>query len=244
MDEALLSFDALVYCKTYEKVDYESLNRPAIYMPLGYCDEVHRPIASSDPKWSCTAGFLGGWEPRREHLLHAVATAGVDLKIWGGYWDFLKDGKRTLRRKIILSQLAGGESFSIHQDPLLASTLQGGEVYADDYARALSGTRIGLGFLRKVCPDQHTTRTFEIPACGSMLLADRTDEHLQFFEEGTEAEYFADEIELIDKVQFYHANESARMKIASAGYHRCMTGRYAYIHRMADALCSILKLVN
>ena len=57
-------------------------------------------------------------------------------------------------------------------------------MYADDYARALTGSQIGLGFLRKVCPDQHTTRTFEIPACGSMLLADRTDEHRGFFQEG------------------------------------------------------------
>jgi spore maturation protein CgeB len=244
MDETFQSFDAIVYCKAYERENYESLNCPVIYMPLGYCDEVHRPIKSLDLKWICTIGFLGGWEPRREHLLHKVAVSGVDLKIWGGYWEFLKDGKRTLRRRIIMRQLAGGESFTVHRNPLLASALQGGEVYGEDYAKALSGTRVGLGFLRKVCPDQHTTRTFEIPACGSMLLADRTEEHLQFFDEGKDAEFFADEEELIDKVNFYNINERARKKIASAGYDRCTAGRYAYIHRMADALASIMKVLK
>src|SRR5258707_10013313 len=150
MDEAMRSFDALVYCKSYERAQYQTLGKPVVYMPLGYCDEVHRPVASQDARWSCTVGFLGGWEPRRELLLHAVAAAGVDLKIWGGHWEFLRDGKWTPRRHIILRQLAGKDRFRFHSDELLSRAHQGGEVYADDYARALTGSKIGLGFLRRV----------------------------------------------------------------------------------------------
>lgn len=239
MDAAIGAFDILVYCKAYERGSYEALGKPLVYMPLGYCDEVHRPLPSDDPRWSCAAGFLGGWEPRREHLLHAVAAAGVELKIWGGAWDFLHDGRWSLRRQLVLGQLAGQDKFRIHRNPLVAAAHQGGEVYADDYARALTGARIGLGFLRKVCADQHTTRTFEIPACGSMLIADRTDEHMAFFAEGKEAEYFGTEEELVDKVGFYSNNEQARSAIAAAGRLRCESSRYAYIHRLRDALAEI-----
>jgi spore maturation protein CgeB len=232
MDEAIRHFDVLVYCKSYEKSDYEAIGKPVVHMPLGYCDENHRPMSPVDTPWTCDVGFLGGWEPRRERMLRAVAQTGVSLKIRGGYWDFLRDGRWTLRRRIILGQLAAGEKIRIHRDELLATRWQGNEVYADDYARALSGARIGLGFLRKVCPDQHTTRSFEIPACGSMLLADRTAEHQEFFEEGREAEYFGSPEELLDKVRFYCRDESARKKIAQGGYRRCAAGRYAYIHRL------------
>jgi hypothetical protein len=236
MDDAMAAFDAHVYCKRYERAEYEALGKPAIYMPLGYCDIMHRPLPGGDAKWQCDVGFLGGWEPRRERMLHTVAASGAALKIWGGYWEFLADGRWTLRRRIILGQLAGLDSFQIRRDPLLASAHQGGEVYADDYARALSGARIGLGFLRTVCPDQHTTRTFEIPACGSMLVADRTGEHQAFFEEGHEAEYFSSDQELVDKVRFYSIHESARARIAAAGRQRCINSRYAYIYRLEAAL--------
>lgn len=236
MDQAMGAFDVLVYCKRYEDAQYAALGKPLVYMPLGYCDEVHRPLPSDDPRWSCVAGFLGGWEPRRERLLHAVAQSGVDLKIWGGYWEFLADGRWTLRRQMILSQLAGEDRFAFHRDPIVAAAHQGGEVYGDDYARALTGASIGLGFLRKVVPDQHTTRTFEIPACGSMLLADRTDEHRALFEEGREAEFFEGEAELVDKLRFYAANETARAEIAAGGLRRCVEGKYAYIHRLRAAL--------
>lgn len=239
MDRAMGAFDVLVYCKSYERKDYEALGKPLVYMPLGYCDEVHRPLPSDDPRWNCGVSFIGGWEPRREQMLHAVAAAGIDLKIWGGYWQFLRDGRWTLRRFVILKQLAGGDAFRIHHDELLTATWQSGEVYDDDYARALTGSRIGLGFLRKVCPDQHTTRTFEIPACGSMLLADRTDEHREFFEEGKEAEFFSSTDELLDKAKFYTADESARAHIAQAGYMRCIESRYAYVHRLRTALESV-----
>jgi spore maturation protein CgeB len=239
MDEAMREFDVLVYCKSYEREQYEALRIPLLYMPLGYCDEVHRPLPCDDVRWKCAVGFLGGWEPRRERLLHLVAETGVDLKIWGGYWDFLHDGRWTVRRHIILRQLAGGDHFRLRRDDLVARSYQGGEVYADDYARALTGSKIGLGLLRKVCPDQHTTRTFEIPACGSLLLADRTEEHQEFFDEGEEAEFFGCGEELIDKVEYYCGNEPARARIAKAGYERCIRGRYAYVHRLSAALAAI-----
>ncbi|MEO5718836.1 MAG: glycosyltransferase [Chthoniobacterales bacterium] len=239
MDATMREFDVLVYCKSYEKAAYEALGKHAIYMPLGYCDETHRPLPSTDPRWHCQLGFLGGWEPRREQLLTPMAEAGLDLKIWGGYWDHLRDGRWTVRRKIIMDQLAGGEPYRIQRNESLAACLQGGEVYGDDYARALTGSRIGLGFLRKVCPDQHTTRTFEIPACGSMLLADRTREHQEFFAEGKEAEFFDSEQECLDKAKFYVRHTDTRVRVAEAGRQRCIDGRYAYIHRLSDALEAI-----
>jgi len=242
MDDALSAFDVLIYCKTYERTDYEQIGKPLVYMPLGFCDEVHRPLPSDDIRWKCSVGFLGGWEPRRERLLHSVAATGADLKIWGGAWDFLVDGRWTPRRHIVLGQLAGDDKFAFHRDPLIASAYQGNEVYADDYARALTGAKIGLGFLRTVCDDQHTTRTFEIPACGSMLLADRTDEHGSLFEEGVEAEYFSSDAELLDKLGFYARHEEARFRIADKGRERCDRGRYAYVHRLGDALESLRRL--
>jgi hypothetical protein len=236
MDEAMGAFDAFVYCKAYEAKNYQDLGKPTLYLPLGYCDETHRPMPSSDSQWNCAVGFLGGWEPRRETLLSAVAASGVDLKVRGGYWDFLSDGKWTLRRHIILNQLAGTDHFKFRRNAVVSDAYLGGEVYGDDYARALSGARIGLGFLRKVCPDQHTTRTFEIPACGSMLLSDRTQECQEFFAEGREAEYFDSPEELVDKVQFYTTHEQARAHIAAAGRQRCIDGRYSYLERMRDAM--------
>jgi len=241
MDETISQFNLLLYCKSYEKRSYEELGKPVFYMPLGYCDEAHRPMPTDDAQWSCAIGFLGGWEPLRERALHAVAGVGADLKIRGAYWDFLSDGQWTLRRQIILKQLAGDEHFRIHYDSLLAKAWQGGEVYGDDYARALTGARIGIGFLRRTWPDQHTTRSFEIPACGSMLLADRTKEHNEFFEEGVEAEYFGSTEEMLDKIAYYTSNEPARRRIAEAGYRRCIEGRYAYIHRIAAALGHIAR---
>ena len=240
MDAALPLFDTLVYCKRYEQTDYERIGPRTIYMPLGYAEDVHRPLPSSSPQWACQIGFLGGWEPRRESLLGAVASAGADLKIWGGYWNHVRDGRWTPRRHVILNQLAGTDPYRIMRRPALAQTLQGGEVYGDDYARALSGARIGLGLLRTVCPDQHTTRTFEIPACGSLLLADRTDEHQAFFEEGVEADFFSSTEEMLDKIAFYIRNEDVRSRVAMAGIERCRRSKYAYSNRLEMVLDNTL----
>ena len=63
-----------------------------------------------------------------------------------------------------------------------------------------------------------------------------TRELTPVFEEGKEAEYFGEENELLEKVRFYTTHDDARARIAAAGRQRCIAGRYAYVHRMAEVL--------
>ena len=243
MDEGMTIFDYAVTSKRYELEDYHRTCRQVIYMPLGFSEGAHRPFVPADPiqrlHYTSDVGFLGGWEPRREKLLNAIAQTGCDLKIWGYAWDHLVDGKWSPRRALRLKILAGSESFKIQRNDQLAAALRGGEVYGDAYAWALSGARISVGFLRHTWPDQHTTRTFEIPACASMMLADRTEEHQEFFEEGHEAEFFSSQEELVDKVRFYLGNEPAREKVALKGYDRCYRSQYSYRSRISRVLDQI-----
>jgi spore maturation protein CgeB len=69
-----------------------------------------------------------------------------------------------------------------------------------------------------------------------MLVADRTQEHQEFFEEGKEAEFFDSPEELLDKVKAYCRNESARKGIAERGYKRCIDGGYSYVCRLDKVL--------
>jgi spore maturation protein CgeB len=240
MDAAIGLFDVLVTSKQYEMAAYAEVGPQVIYVPLGFGLDAHRPMSPADavPRaaFASDVGFLGGWEPRREQLLSAVAPHVPSLKIWGNAWDHLHDGRWTLRRYYRLKTNAGTAKFSIRRNAPIAAALQGNEVYAHEYAWALSGAKISVGFLRHVCPDQHTTRSFEIPACGSLMIADRTDEHREFFEEGKEAEFFSSTDELVDKVRFYVANDAARERMAKAGFERCHSAGYSYHHRVAEIL--------
>jgi spore maturation protein CgeB len=69
-----------------------------------------------------------------------------------------------------------------------------------------------------------------------MLLADRTEEHQEFFEEEKEAEFFDSPEELIEKLSFYSKNGSARTRIADKGCQRCKDSGYSYVCRMKDVL--------
>lgn len=243
-DRALPKYDYLLTCKRYELAEYRRVCRRVVYVPLGFDEEMHRPRDPDDPAerraFESEVGFVGGWEPRRERLLTAIARrTRCQLKVWGSSWDHLADGRWTPRRAVRLRQLAGAEPYALRRNPILAAALQGDEVYAERYAFALTGAKIGLGFLRVVCPDQHTTRSFEIPACASLLLADRTDEHRELFREGEEADFFSSEDELVDKVRYYLAHPEARDRVAKRGRERCLAAGYSYRARLTAALAAL-----
>jgi spore maturation protein CgeB len=243
MDRCMPLFDSVITSKTYELEQYRKVCKQVIYMPLGFSETVHRPLETeaTQPggKFYTPIGFIGGWEPRREEYLSKLVQAGGKLKIWGYAWDHLIDGRWTVRRAYRLKINAGNAKFRIARNTSLANCWQSGEIYGDEYAQALTGTKISVGFLRFVCPDQHTTRTFEIPACGSMLLGDRTPEHQEFFEEGKEAEFFSSVDEMVEKAIYYQEHEHERLAIAQAGKRRCHESGYSYRGRLQKVLAEL-----
>jgi spore maturation protein CgeB len=121
----------------------------------------------------------------------------------------------------------------------LKACVKGGGLWGDDYAVALSSARICLGVLSKWIPETHTTRSLEIPASGSLLLAERTEEHQELFREGYEAEFFSDWEELQDKIRYYLRNESLRLQVATRGRERCIRDGYDDVARLAQVMRQI-----
>ncbi|MDB4911335.1 MAG: uncharacterized protein JWO39_2158 [Gemmatimonadetes bacterium] len=247
-DECVKLYDALVVTKRYELDEYRRHSKGRVmYSPLGYDPIGHAPPPEHVANAREKVVFVGGWEPRRERLLAAASEATSEVAVWGYGWDIAQRSRLDPLRALRLGRLTPGRSVYLGaphnrlSPTLRAGEGSNGEIYEERYAGVVAGSQIALGFLRELNPDQHTTRSFEIPAIGGFMLADRTDDHREFFEEGREAEYFSTDDEFRDKVKFYLANESARLRIARAGHERCMTSGYSYDDRIR-AVMNELKL--
>ena len=112
----------------------------------------------------------------------------------------------------------------------------------ENYVSLVCGSKICLGFVSSLNRDEFNGRTFEIPACGGFFLAERTPKHLEFYEEGKEAEFFSSVEECADKVQFYLRNEPQRLRVARAGHRRALESDYSYKRRLTDALAKVKEV--
>jgi len=112
--------------------------------------------------------------------------------------------------------------------------VQSQNIFLDDYAKAIGGAKVALGFLCKENRDDYTQRTFEIPACGGLLLAERTARHQAFYVEGEEAEFFdaTSPDELINKVRQLLSDDARRERIRQAGMAILRRQSQTYEHRM------------
>lgn len=218
LDAALPLFDLLVTTKAYEVEEYKRRGARAVLLQFpSYDRDVHRPeVPSSEERGRFEADvvFVGSYAPGRETFLAPLSTGEFRLRIWGNYWQRCRD-KRI--RRFVEGRGVGGR----------------------EYALALSCARIGLGLLSPLHPDRSTTRSLEIPACGTFLLAERTQEHQELFREGTEAEFFSGEGELVEKTRRYLRDDEARRRIAAAGLARCESGGYSSRERVRGILAEL-----
>jgi spore maturation protein CgeB len=175
-----------------------------------YDRNIHRPISVSEEdrqRWGAEVGFVGFFERDRAEQMLYLAQQGIKVRIWGFNWQDW-----------------------INKHPNLI--VEGTPVFNEDFVKVLNATRINLNFLRKSNRDRHTSRSLEIPACQGFMLAERTDEHLQLFEEGKEAEFFDSPEELLQKVKYYLAHDAELLRIAKAGRDRCLESGYSHRDRL------------
>jgi spore maturation protein CgeB len=121
------------------------------------------------------------------------------------------------------------------------SDMDTSELQGESYVRALNGAKIALAFFSSWNLDTYTTRVFEIPACGTMLLSQRTETMLTLYSEDTEAVYFDSIDELVDKARYYLKHDSVRRRVALAGHRRCISSGYDIYSRMQEWI-SVAKM--
>lgn len=102
-------------------------------------------------------------------------------------------------------------------------------VYGSEYRDVLSFSKISACFFSKWNRDKYTRRVFEITACGSLLLCERTPIMMDLFKEDIEAVYFSSCEEFVEKATYYTKNIEQRNRIAEAGKKRvCHSGHDIY----------------
>lgn len=161
---------------------------------MGYDERVHDPGSTDGPgSTDPHIVFIGHWEPTTEDVVTALRDAGLPIRVWGANWN---RAKRPQWRET--KMLSHGQ-------------------YNDTVRRA----GVALCCLSKWGRNESTGRSFEIPALGAVLLAERTAEHEYLYGDGTEAVLFSDTAELTARARDLLADPARIRKIARAGQERC-----------------------
>lgn len=202
---------------------YEAISAGArnvhVLMPY-FVPELHRTVGLSRverERFDCDVVFVGHYEPDgREAYLAALVKAGLHVRLFGGgYWT-----------KEVLGDLAGyfGEVHPVRRI---------------DYSKALCGAKMCLAFLSKLNRDTYTRRCFEIPACGRVLLCERTADLQYIFAEDREAVFFSTPEELVRKALWLKNSPDEAAVIAKSGMNRLIADRHDVMGRMEQMLAKI-----
>ena len=222
---SLKYYDAYITTKSYAIQDLKKLGAKRVYFVNNAFEPTfHFPrcITELDIKLlGGDIGFIGTWEQERANSIIFLAEKGLNVRVWGGGKWLNYKGKY---KNLIIEDRG---------------------LFSEAYSKALVAFKINLCFLRKINFDQQTTRSIEIPASGGFMLAERTAEHLNLFEENKEAVFFSSDQELYEHCAYYLKNENERLRILQSGYLRCLNSgydNYQTIKRVLDKIMSDIKL--
>ncbi|MGZ0656216.1 CgeB family protein [Coraliomargarita sp. W4R72] len=212
---AVPEYDLHVTTKSYNVKELRLLGAREVYFQgNAYDPTIHsyRDLSERDYfEYKADVSFVGAWEAARVQSMCVLVESGVDVVFRCPVWPV---GIRRPKKLCIIE----------------------GYLPEDEYAKAICAAKINLGFLRKANRDLQTQRSVEIPACSAFLLAERTAEHLELFQEGVEADFFDTDEELVAKVKYYLAESDLRKKIARAGHSRCISSGYSNMDRLNQVL--------
>ena len=207
--QTLRAYDLLVTTKWFEESHYKSLEKRYLVVKQGFDNRIlkMKSFGYADRKRQLL--FIGHCQKHYRRQINAIAKSGIPHEVAGRGW---------------MRQLKHGINVS------------GDGLWGDDYFRALSESYLTLGLLSKYIPETSTTRSFEIPATGSLFVAERTWEHMELYEDRKEAFFFDSEDEMIDLVNFCLENPKVSQHVAERGKVRAISEGYDSESQMAIVL--------
>ena len=204
--KSLSYYDFLVTTKSYELEHYYKYikTEKVLYATQGFDAKLHKP---SKHPFSKKEGFvfIGHYEDQRGEVLEKLLQNDIKITLAGIKWHQFAKKHQNNPNLIYL----------------------GDGVYGEDYVKTLQKAKMAWGALSKWVPELHTTRTFEIPACGTALVTERNLETQSFFKDD-EAIFYTNENDLIEKITFFMNNDKPLEVLTKKGASRAVTSAYDY----------------
>ncbi len=183
------------------------------YLPFGYDPDLFYP---ESPESCAQAGFTetdvvfaGGADRDRVPYMKALVDAGIDLALYGGYWQRWPETRAIAR----------------------------GQADVRTLRLALSSARVGLCLVRRANRDGSCMRTFEVPAVGACMLTEDTQEHRYLFgQEGEAVLYFDSMSDMLEKTRLLCTDKKLRESLAAGAHRLVVEGKHCYQDRLVNML--------
>ena len=188
-----------------------------------FVPERNHPVVLTDEEnrlFEADVVFVGHYESdQRLEYLEEIVRQGFHLRLFGpGYdWDPIIQKSKLLRA---------------YQPVRL--------VWGEDYNRALCGAKIALCFFSKLNRDTYTRRCFEIPAAGTLMLSEYSEDLAGMYQEGVEADFFRSREEMVEKIRKYLNDDNLRASVATAGHLRV----HADGHDVSSRMMQVIEWVD
>jgi len=157
-NKSLKYYDFAITTKSFEIKNYQDLfDGKVILTTQGYDEDQHKSLTKFEDK-KYDFSFVGHFEINRAIIIRKLLKKGYRILLAGPRWYLFSLFIKSKNLCYIGKYLKG-----------------------EKYTKAISDAYMSIGFLSKWIPEQHTTRTFEIPACGTLLVTEKTKEIETFF---------------------------------------------------------------
>jgi spore maturation protein CgeB len=184
--------------------------RRVVYLPFGYDPVLHAPAEGATAEERVVdVLFAGGADADRLPYARTLVAAGLNVALYGGYWDRHADLRPHWRGLADLATLC----------------------------RVTPAARLVLCLVRRANRDGHAMRSFEAPAMRGCLLMEDTPEHRELF--GADGEcvvFFRDIPEMVAKAKALLPRAEERARLAAAAHRRICSGGHTYADRLRTML--------
>ncbi len=174
-----------------------------------YISYLHKPIKI---KKNNDVIFIGHFTSERGYKLNLLYNNKIKFNVYGNGWN-----KFGLEMNWPYNTYGPGK-------------------YKNEYVKLINQSKIAICFLSAKNNDVYTRRVYEIPACRTLLFAQKTNELSKILKENYEAIYWKNDKDFVSKIKFLLKNQKKIKQITKSGYLKITRNKNSELDRVKEVL--------